>query len=676
MTDSNTANSSIMTGDDDYAEMLVKRPTEAVPPADRAYVDPENQRALESHCAPLHNIKSPADKSTEEMRQCPNPGCEIDSLVPQDLGSSEKLLKIQDNSHLVFSGKFDAATVCGLLGTLDEADLRALREHLHAALPEAIPATAGRQLARRNAGSSVRLVEDCWALGYSAVNGVLTSRAHSSTLRPVGRSPLEPLPPPSSGTSAITSSMEALVASHLRLEGAYSGQQRDIARLRAEMAQLRGSREEPADLQGLRDNVAELRAAVADRDSRIAHLEEQMTELLSPIGTASSRQPVSQASRPHIASEVAGLIDVQELGASIAAALRAGAGDSDSDASDDPVWPSRAAGGARRRKAPAHRVRVPVKYKTDGAPKTRSWAETAAIHPTPDVMTAAPAARREESRVFPAAATSERRPPVVTGAGPRSAIVATDAEAAATLPFLLEGVSPEVADARVWNLVQELTTSLHNFQRVRRHSGAKQGLKAFRFDVDAADGAVVMNPASWPRGLRVRPWTAQPVSQQRTPAKAPGRDWTSDSRRQQPNSTVTSDRRLGAAQAALLRPLSPAEGTTSGRPGLAQRSGITGSGPASDLVATGTQGTSSSTAAFLIDGIHPEASSAQVRNLVWPLVSNLHQCHETRRGGVQAGAKAYRIVVDAEDGAAVLTPANWPAGLRVRAWSRQASQPF
>ena len=291
-----------------------------------------------------------------EQSQCPEPGLELERLVPSALTSNEKLVKVQDSSQLVFSGRFAAATLCELLGTLEEADLRSLREHLHSALPDAIPATAGRQLARSNAGSSVRLVEDCWALGYSVVNGVLTSRANSVTLRPAGRTPLEPPPPPFSNTAAITSSMDSLLASYLRLESSFSGQQRDIANIRAEVAELRNLRKEFADLHELRDNVAELRtlreevaelhelrdnlaelrAVLVDRDARITHLEAQVAELLSLAGAA-SRRPAGPSETGHLASEVAGQLNMQELGASIAAALRAS--DSDSDTSDDPHWP-------------------------------------------------------------------------------------------------------------------------------------------------------------------------------------------------------------------------------------------------------------------------------------------------------------------------------------------------
>ena len=210
---------------------------------------------------------------------------------------------------------------------------------------------------------------------------------------------------------------------------------------------------------------------------------------------------------------------------------------------------------------------------------------------------------------------------------------------------------------------------------MKRHSGARRGLKAFRFDVAAADEAVVMNPSNWPQGLRVRPWTVKTDGRHQGQVIAPGRGGTAYTERQQPSPTALSGRRLGAGLPSF-RPHRAAEGPAADSLSYAQPSGITGSGPTSALVATGSPETRSSTAAFLIDGIHPEASDAQIRNLIWPLVTNLHQCQVARRGRLHSGAKAYRIVVDAADTTAILNPANWPAGLRVDAWSGQRRQSF
>ena len=114
--------------------------------------------------------------------------------------------------------------------------------------------------------------------------------------------------------------MEGLVSSHLRLEGSCSDQQRDIARVKAELEEIRGIRDEIAGLQGLRQSVDELRAAATDRDARIAHLEAQVVELRASAAAASIRPLVNLPGNRQLAREMADLIDVRELGASIDAA--------------------------------------------------------------------------------------------------------------------------------------------------------------------------------------------------------------------------------------------------------------------------------------------------------------------------------------------------------------------
>ena len=105
----------------------------------------------------------------------------------------------------------------------------------------------------------------------------------------------------------------------------------------------------------------------------------------------------------------------------------------------------------------------------------------------------------------------------------------------------------------------------------------------------------------------------------------------------------------------------------------AQSGLVIGAGPASNLVATAdSSGMRPGTASFVLEGIHPDATDAQVRNLVWPLVGNLHDFQRlARHSGVAAGSKAYRIEVDAADSGRLLNPTSWPAGLRVRPWTEK-----
>ena len=72
---------------------------------------------------------------------------------------------------------------------------------------------------------------------------------------------------------------------------------------------------------------------------------------------------------------------------------------------------------------------------------------------------------------------------------------------------MLEGFQEDVTDSSVRNLVWPLVGNLHDFQRLRKHSGLAQGLKAYRIEVDAKDASRVMEACNWPSGLRIRPWT-------------------------------------------------------------------------------------------------------------------------------------------------------------------------
>ena len=188
----------------------------------------------------------------------------LDVLLPTDASSAEKK-DVLSAPNAVFSGRFDPAKVCGILLTLEESDLRALREQLHAALCAAVPAVAGRSLSRRVAGNVSALADDCWALGYSASQGMLTQRADSNTLKPAGREPL-PLPgpirpsaPAPAPDSGATASMEAIIGMQLRLE-------REVADLRRGKTSLEGR------LKSMECESARLREECKARDSRIAQL--------------------------------------------------------------------------------------------------------------------------------------------------------------------------------------------------------------------------------------------------------------------------------------------------------------------------------------------------------------------------------------------------------------------
>ena len=54
----------------------------------------------------------------------------LELLVPEDIVSAIKMETIFQSRNQIFDGRYDAASVCALLATLEEADLRCLREQL------------------------------------------------------------------------------------------------------------------------------------------------------------------------------------------------------------------------------------------------------------------------------------------------------------------------------------------------------------------------------------------------------------------------------------------------------------------------------------------------------------------------------------------------------------------
>ena len=155
-----------------------------------------------------------------------------------------------------------------------------------------MPAVAGRPLSRRVAGNVSALAEDCWALGYSAAQGMLTQRAGSNTLKPAGREPLpppgqiRPSAPPASVSPDASAPMEAIIAMQLRLE-------RDVAEVRRGRASLEGR------LKTLEIEAAQLREECAVRDSRITTLVTLVEDMLS---RASDRRPQSVSANSETAS--------------------------------------------------------------------------------------------------------------------------------------------------------------------------------------------------------------------------------------------------------------------------------------------------------------------------------------------------------------------------------------
>ena len=281
----------------------------------------------------------------------------LDVLLPVNATSSEKkyIFSNSSSSNSIFSGRYEPTRVCGILLTLDESDLRDLREQLYAALCSAVPAVAGRPLSRRVTGNTAALAEDCWALGFSASQGVLTQRADSSALKSAGR---DPLPPPGSirpaaavpsDNSDVLSSMETIIATQLRLE-------REVADLRRDKATVENR------LKTVECESARLREECSARDSRIAQLVTLVEKHLArgPVSPLPQQEPAAMVrseirvsepqsrsaentvrqgasglpesrSEPDLAAKIAAGIDLRALGGAIATALQWRTGDSDAD---------------------------------------------------------------------------------------------------------------------------------------------------------------------------------------------------------------------------------------------------------------------------------------------------------------------------------------------------------
>ena len=106
---------------------------------------------------------------------------------------------------------------------------------------------------------------------------------------------------------------------------------------------------------------------------------------------------------------------------------------------------------------------------------------------------------------------------------------------------------------------------------------------------------------------------------------------------------------------------------------------VTGTGVPSGLVAMPpSSGEHPNRAAYVLEGIAPDATVGQVRAMVSPLVQRLHEIRQLRRhSGAASGLKAFKIEVDSADHPWIMNPANCPAGLRVRPWTvKQAQERF
>ena len=430
--------------------------------------------------------ESTAQPPALTLDQPPQPT--LDELIPANATSAERKRLIAESDG-VFSGRYDPAAVRCVMSSMDECDLRELRDHLHAALPAAIPAVGGRPLCRRIAGNLPGLVEDCWALGYSAAQGVLTQRANTATLRPAGRIPLPP-PAPSSDSAAspssITTSLEAIISTQLRLE-------REVRELRTRQA----TRDACGDrLQRLEIEVACLREECDAKDVKIEQLKLLVEDLLAredlrparpvtpepePVRRADAAEPASGAAAAagetqtgrNAAREIAAGLDLRALGEAIASALHWRAGESESEPERPPAHAGRCLGTAQF---------------PDRCGATQTSAAPSSSAPVGD----------------PGELTRQRN--VVTGSGPPSVLIQDTSvpQVSRKENFILEGIRMDATDRDVRNLVWGVVRNLHDFQRLPSRGSATSATRAFRIEVDADDADRVLDPSSWPAGLVVR----------------------------------------------------------------------------------------------------------------------------------------------------------------------------
>ena len=133
------------------------------------------------------------------------------------------------------------------------------------------------------------LADDCWTLGYSATQGVLTQRANTATLKPACRNPLPPPGPARSAlpdssapcSSGLSSSLQAIISTQLRMEN-------EIRELRAHQV-TQGAY--GARLQHLELEIAGVREECAARDAKLEQLTLLVEELLAREYASHADQP-------------------------------------------------------------------------------------------------------------------------------------------------------------------------------------------------------------------------------------------------------------------------------------------------------------------------------------------------------------------------------------------------
>ena len=513
----------------------------------------DSQSELESQPETSPELQQPPAAPSQRRR--------LEELVPAAATSVEKR-DLLAGSDVVFSGRCDPAEVRCLLATLEEADLRGLRERLRGDLAVAVPATAGRLLRNRQPGNMSALADDCWELGYSAAQSQLTRRADTSVLKPAGRAPL---PPPGSaaepspgqvGAAAAESSLRSIIESQLRME-----RELDDLRRRASAAESQRVR-----LQHLEEQTSELQLACAARDAKIVQLQELLrgmldNQLACQPGAGDNAAAMTSQSRSATGGEAeaqSGAEDnsATEMGQSRAppaaaggAEARPGAGDDSAAATSQARAPSVSGSVAVTRSeaqpsiaadiaaaidirslgraiADAINWRVgdsdsesdcsasgqPHRRRGGGAPRPAARREpeppTRPLDLAPSRpgsgldrpgIAARPAAANVDNRIL-----AQRTAVAGTGAASDLVLVSSNTSKPPTAIFIVGGFRPDAPDNDVRDLVQSVAGQLYGFQRLPAN-GSSAPAAAFMFEVAEFHSAAAMDPKRWPTGLSVRP---------------------------------------------------------------------------------------------------------------------------------------------------------------------------
>ena len=608
-------------------------------------------------------------------------------LIPDNVESLVKMGLVAQNKSQLFSGRYDAASVCALLATLDEADLRCLRDQLHAALPEQVPAAGGRPLIRRNNGSCSRLVDDCWALGSSAAQGVLTRFADSQTLRAAERAaqsePAGPPAPTSSDLTAVRASIEALIGTQLRLE-------KEVSALRNHnRAQDRRLDQLTRDLELARRGTPEAGPAVVIDDcGRDAGVSSPDCSLSVPV----CREAAIDTEAEQIAAGTAA------HGTSVHGAVVNGIATHGSAAPQSATHEAAACGSAEPQSATHSAVVYGIATYGPAAPRP-------ATHEVAAHGSAAP-----ESATHEAAAHGPAAP------GPASAAYETAVHGSASHDAAEYGqhgtaVGGVARHGTAGHSAVERSVAGHGrltvtarpplpppgFTGVTERCVPMQQRRSAELDACSAGTDGRRDPSRNSlaqdiaasldlRSLGMAIASAMQVQAGNSDSDSDDDAWPALGRRPvrdrtQHHSARRTDTNTGSIALGHQMPAQDSSAGAVSRPSALSADPpkhITGIGAPSGLVAMSAAGDQSPRATYVLEGISHDATDSQVRAMVSPLVQRLHDFRRlSRHAGAARGLKAYRIEVDAADDPWVMNPVNWPAGLRVRPWTvKQQQEPF